>query len=253
VVEPSPSATSAPTDVRRRAAETVRDLAWCVGPLVAVAVGSWLLVDLPASYGAVVGGLYLAMGVMLALGARSLPFPALGAPNRVTLSRAILVLPVAGLALPPVWGQGISLAGYWWIACLSAVALALDGLDGRLARSRGRASALGARFDMELDAFLLLALSVLLYQGGKVGAWVIAIGALRYVFVLAGVIVPALRSELPESWRRKTVCVVQGVVLVASLAPIIPSATAAWAAAGALILLVYSFAVDVRWLVSRRS
>ena len=43
---------------------------------------------------------------------------------------------------------------------LSAVALALDGVDGWWARRTGTCSAFGARFDMEVDAFLILVLSV---------------------------------------------------------------------------------------------
>ncbi len=38
--------------------------------------------------------------------------------------------------------------------------------------------------------------------------------------------------------------------LAAGLGPIIPSAMATAAAAGALGLLIYSFGVDVRWLVA---
>ena len=43
---------------------------------------------------------------------------------------------------------------------LSSVALALDGVDGQVARRTRTVSALGARFDMEVDAFLVLVLSV---------------------------------------------------------------------------------------------
>ena len=44
--------------------------------------------------------------------------------------------------------------------CSPSVALALDGVDGQVARRTGTVSALGARFDMEVDAFLVLVLSV---------------------------------------------------------------------------------------------
>ena len=43
---------------------------------------------------------------------------------------------------------------------LTAVALALDGVDGRVARRTETVTAVGARFDMEVDAFLILVLSV---------------------------------------------------------------------------------------------
>ena len=52
---------------------------------------------------------------------------------------------------------------------LAAVALALDPADGWLARRTGTASALGARFDGEVDAFLILALSVYVAPGSARG------------------------------------------------------------------------------------
>ena len=42
---------------------------------------------------------------------------------------------------------------------LVVVALALDWVDGQVARRTGTCSAFGARFDMETDAFLILVLS----------------------------------------------------------------------------------------------
>jgi phosphatidylglycerophosphate synthase len=232
-----------------RVGQALRDLATGAVLLAVVAGGTWRLAGLTASYGVVVGALYLVLAVLLVRAAPTLPFPALGAANRVTLMRATLALPVAALALPPALGEGFGATEYWWIVGLSSLALGLDGLDGRIARSRGGESTMGARFDMELDAFLLLTLSVLLWQSGKTGPWVIGIGALRYVFVGVGWVVPALRGALPYSERRRFVCALQGVVLVVALAPVTSSAPAAVLAAGALGLLVYSFAVDVRWLL----
>ena len=105
---------------------------------------------------------------------------------------------------------------------------------------------------MELDAFLLVALSVLLFRSGKVGSWVLLVGGLRYIFVLGGLLWPRLRGALPPSRRRKVVCAVQGIVLVICLAPVTPPAPAAALAASALLLLVYSFVVDTWWLAARR-
>jgi hypothetical protein len=75
------------------------------------------------------------------------------------------------------------------------------------------------------------------------------IGAIRYLFVSAGVIWPVMQRPLPPSFRRKTVCVVQGIALVASVAPILSSGLATAASAAALLLLGYSFSVDTWWLI----
>ena len=142
--------------------------------------------------------------------------------------------------------------GYWWIVGLSTIALVMDGLDGFFARRTGTETAFGARFDMELDAFLLLALSALVWRSGSVGSWVLLVGGLRYLFVLGGLLWPPLRGALPPSQRRKVVCVAQGIVLVICLAPVIGPGPATALAASALLLLVYSFVVDTWWLATNR-
>ena len=73
-----------------------------------------------------------------------------------------------------------------------------------------------------------------------------------YGFVAGAWAIPALRRPLPESFRRKAVCVVQGVALLVALGPIIPSAISSFVCAVALAALTWSFAVDVRWLMRPR-
>ena len=72
--------------------------------------------------------------------------------------------------------------------------LALDGLDGRAARGQGLASAFGARFDMEVDALVILALAAIAAGLGKAGPWVLALGLVRYGFVVAGWLAPMARA-----------------------------------------------------------
>lgn len=223
------------------------DLAAGVLPLLLLSLPAWVLFDLPLGYLMQVLAGYGALALLVLRQApATLPAPGLGTANRVTLGRATLVLPVAALALQPAI---LTTGGYWWIIGVSTVAMVLDGVDGWMARRADTLSSFGARFDMELDAFLMLALSVLVWESGKVGPWVIGIGALRYVFVAAGWMWPALRAVLPPSPRRKSVCVVQGVALLICLGPIVQATLALSVASGALLALTYSFAVDTVWLV----
>jgi len=228
-----------------------RDVALGVLPLVAVSASSCLLLALPASHLVLTLALYAALGaLLLAKLPRTGPGPGVGPANRVTLARSTLVLPLVALALRP---ETIGAGGYWWIVALATVALVLDSVDGPVARRTRTESALGARFDMEVDALLILALSALVWQSGKTGPWVLLIGGLRYLFVLAGVAWPWLCAPLPPRMRRKVVCVVQGVSLTVCLGPIVAPAAALATAAAALLLLVYSFAVDTWWLARARS
>jgi len=217
--------------------------------LLAVSATTCWLLGLPTSHLLLTAALYLPFALLVR---GALPpdreRPGIGPANRVTLARATLVLPVVAL-VPEALGGTLGELGQWWIVALSTTAMVLDGVDGRVARRTRTGSPFGARFDMEVDALLLVALCGVLWGSGRVGAWVLLIGGLRYVFVLAGLPLPALRGALPRSLRRKTVCVVQGVALIVGVAPVIPPAAAAALLTVALLLLAYSFAVDVAWLL----
>jgi phosphatidylglycerophosphate synthase len=131
---------------------------------------------------------------------------------------------------------------------LAAVAAALDGVDGWVARRTGTASAFGARFDMETDALLILVLAVLVWRYDKAGGWVIAAGLMRYAFVAAAGVWPWMRRPLEPSRRRQTVCVVQIVALIIALVPSIERPLSAVVSAAALAGLAWSFLVDILWL-----
>jgi phosphatidylglycerophosphate synthase len=129
---------------------------------------------------------------------------------------------------------------------MATVALILDAVDGPVARRTGTDSALGARFDVEVDSVLVLVLSV--YVAVLLDPWVLVIGAMRYAFVAAGWAAPWLRSPLPASYSAKAVAALQGIVLVVAAADVLPRSVAAALAGVALALLVWSFTRSVVWL-----
>jgi phosphatidylglycerophosphate synthase len=170
----------------------------------------------------------------------------LGPADRVTLARATLVGGVTVLVAESVLRpEPIGL-----LVPLAAVTLGLDAVDGWVARRTGTASALGARFDMEVDAFLILVLSG--YVADSLGAWVLAIGLMRYAFAVAGWVVPWMRAELRPRYWRKVVAATQGVVLVVAASGLPPRPVAVALVALALALLVESFGRDVGWLWRHR-
>ncbi len=125
----------------------------------------------------------------------------------MTLVRATLVGAVAAL----VADAFVRPAAVPALVTLSVVALVLDAVDGWVARRTGTASPLGARFDGEVDAFLILVLSV--YVSNSIGPWVLAIGAARYLFLVAGWLLPWMRAPLPPRYWRKAVAAIQGITL----------------------------------------
>jgi len=167
---------------------------------------------------------------------------AAGAANQVTLARATLVGGVTALVAAGASGPQLVV-----LVAIGSVAIALDGLDGYLARRNNTVSVLGARFDMEVDAFLILVLSVLVCR--TVGPWVLAIGLMRYAFVAAMFLVPRLNGSV----ARKVVAAMQGGLLVAAAAPIWPLEVAVGLAAVALVALAWSFGRDVWWLLAHRA
>lgn len=179
------------------------------------------------------------------------PHGGLGPADRVTLARLVVAVPIGALLLS---GVPATQHARWLIALMGTLALALDGVDGWVARRTGTATRFGARFDMELDAALLLVLSVLAWRIGPVGPWVIGIGALRYLFVAAGHFEPRLTGDLPEDQlRRKTVCVLQGVALIIAVAPVGVPGTQRVIAALTFGILLWSFAVDTGWLLKNNT
>ena len=170
----------------------------------------------------------------------------LGPADWVTLARATLAAVVAALVADS-FAEAVPVV---LVGSLAAVALALDAVDGWVARRTRTAATLGARFDGEVDAFLILVLSV--YVAGSMGAWVLAIGAARYAFLAAGWALPWMRAELPPRFWRKTVAATEGIVLtIAALDLLSRTATQALVVV-ALALLAESFGRDVWWLWSNR-
>ena len=186
------------------------------------------------------------MNAALIRGVRRYRTNRLGPADWVTLARATLAVGVAALVADS-FGEP---AHVTTLVTLSAVALALDAVDGWVARRSETTSKLGAQFDGEVDAFLILVLSV--YVARSTGAWVLAIGLARYAFFAAGWIWPWMRAPLPPRYWRKVVAATQGVVLTVAAADVVPPALAKAAILGALALLCESFGRDTWWLWSHR-
>ncbi len=190
--------------------------------------------------------LYGIVAAQVLVGAQRQRLRRFGAANAVTLLRAATVAFLAAIA---ALAEAPSPTLRAIVVALGLAGLLLDGVDGWLARRSFLASRFGARFDMEVDALSVLVFTLLLLRAGQAGAWVLAIGLARYIFVGVGWLWPPLRRELSQSLRRKTICVVVVGVLLVALAPFVDAATAGAICAAALVLLMYSFTVDCIWLL----
>lgn len=188
---------------------------------------------------AVVAGLTLVTVAALSVVRRRPSYS--GPADRVTLLRAVLAGGCATIVVLSLWGTVPTRS--WWLVLLAAPAVLLDAVDGVVARRTGTSNKAGARLDMETDAILLLVLSIPVAM--TVGWWAILIGLMRYLYVAAARVRPALRGELEFSQFRRVVAATQSVVLVLVLIPVVPVFLATPLVAAALALLCLSFGRDV--------
>ena len=169
------------------------------------------------------------------------PFDRFGPANRLTALRALLVSLVAGSigeTPHPDVAAGTVAAG--------TLAAVLDGADGWLARRTRMESAFGARFDMEVDALLILALAILAWRWEKAGPWVLVSGLLRYAFIASGWLWPWMARPLSPTVRARTICVLQIIALIVALLPDLRPPASALLPAMALPALAGSFLIDSR-------
>ncbi|MFO7854464.1 MAG: CDP-alcohol phosphatidyltransferase family protein [Paracoccaceae bacterium] len=194
----------------------------------------------PAAVALAVAGHLAGAGLALVLLRRGYPHGDLGLCNLVTLTRLALASALLAPLLAP--------ASSWAVLGVAIAALALDGVDGWLARREGRVSAFGARLDVEVDAALGLILALNAWASGAVGAGVLLLGLPRYGYIAAGWALPWMARPLPERFGRKLVCVVQMTVLIALQAPALGAPLQAALVAGAATALIWSFGRDALWL-----
>lgn len=223
-----------------------------LGPLAGAAATPLLLVVLARTAGlggvgwlvGLAGGLTL--NVTLARALWRDPSARLGWAGWVTLIRGTLAVGVAALTAAS-FERAAAVAT---LVTLASVALALDFVDGWIAPRTATQSRLGAKLDGEVDAFLILALSV--EVAPTAGAWVLAIGLARYAFLAAGWARPWLRAPLPRRDWRKTVTASQGVALVIAAANVVPLTVSRVLLAVTLVMLAESFGRDAWWLWRNR-
>lgn len=196
--------------------------------------------------------IYVVISILALIKLPTYPHSRFGPANVVTTLRAAATAMIGGIVLSAEQLTGSSATELlWFVTGGATAALTLDGLDGYLARRSGTSSRFGARFDMEVDALLILLLATAVLFMGKAGVWVLLIGLMRYGFLAAQTASSRLSGELPDSMRRKIVCVIQGAALCIAMAPIVDPVAAKLLLATALISLVYSFGADIVCLLNK--
>ncbi|MDT8893255.1 CDP-alcohol phosphatidyltransferase family protein [Halomonas sp. I1] len=225
------------------------DLAIGLVLAVGISLALWPRHEAPGALGAALVAQLALSALVVVAWTRELP--GFGWANRVTLLRGALITALTGMALAPLFRSGAETETLWPLSALALLALLLDGLDGWVARRTQTMTHFGARFDMELDAFLILLLCIALITHDKMGPWVLALGGMRYAFVVSGRLWPWLAAPLPESRRRKAICVIQVGALLVACSPFAGPLMTPFLLALAMTLLGASFLRDIHWLWQR--
>ena len=125
-----------------------------------------------------------------------------GIANLVTLARLLILVTV--VLLFDVMSAQLVFAAF-------VANVALDVIDGRLARSLDEVTDFGGQFDMEVDALFVLVAGLYFHVVTGIGLWVLIPGLLRYAYRLS--VWALARDSFTES-RRRYASVLAGVNFV---------------------------------------
>lgn len=137
-------------------------------------------------------------------------------PNAITIIR-ILLAPVFFIMLLVDGGEGGALR--WAAAVLFILAIATDGIDGHIARSRGLVTDLGKLLDPIADKVLTGAALVGLSILGELPWWVTAVILVREVGITVWRFVQLSDRVIPASRGGKLKTLVQSVAISLALLP----------------------------------
>ena len=159
--------------------------------------------------------------------------PFAGYANWITALRFVLIL------------IGAFDLGFWpAIYCFPffLIGLALDGIDGHLARKHKHDSEFGAYFDMETDSFYVAILASFWWLTSIAGTWILFVGFLRYIYVF---LLKIFKLEEKKEKRTRFAKTIAVVIMIALLTPFaLPPFLYTPILVIASILTVYSFGVS---------
>jgi CDP-diacylglycerol--glycerol-3-phosphate 3-phosphatidyltransferase len=172
--------------------------------------------------------------------------PALGAANLVSIVRGGLLAFLAGFALspaPPGWVA-------WAPGTLYTIAIAIDYLDGLIARLTRYPTKLGAGLDTEFDALGILVAPLVGVAHGQLPVWYLLVSTAYYLYII-GVWIRERRGQpvysLPPSLIRRPMAGIQMGFISAVLWPVLRPPVTTITASLIMIPFVAGFIRD--WLV----
>ncbi len=87
------------------------------------------------------------------------------------------------------------------------LAISLDGLDGYLARKLNQSTEIGGKFDMEIDAFMVLVISWIHVDQNRLNWFILIPGSLKYIYEILFIWLPKKEGELMPKFYRASIAV----------------------------------------------
>lgn len=190
---------------------------------------------------------YVSLGLMAALivvvgGATRQLSASAPAGTRLTIGHMALVCLLGGVAAAsPAEFPELML---WSLAALAGAAAFILMTEAWLTEKIDAGGPFSRHLDRQVNGLFILSVAVLLWRSGRVDGWVITVGAIHYILLIASFAVPALRHESAVIWRPYARFAL-GVTLSAALAPIVPSILASGLSILALGLALAIAAADI--------
>jgi phosphatidylglycerophosphate synthase len=139
------------------------------------------------------------------------PLVAVGVANLLTAARLVVLLLAAS------WLGQLTAA---YALAAFAFNVAVDAVDGQVARRRGQATPFGAVFDREVDALFVLVAYLYFHVMHDVGAWVLLPGLIPYCYRLLAAMAPvAIAADRKESFAAPLAALNFALLVAAAAAP----------------------------------
>jgi CDP-diacylglycerol--glycerol-3-phosphate 3-phosphatidyltransferase len=169
-------------------------------------------------------------------------------PDALTVARAASVPFVVLLFALDFHGHA------YWATAVFCVAMATDWFDGRIARSRGRTSALGSLLDPVADKVLVLAALVMLVDLDVAPGWMVAaivirellVSGLRLAAMERGVVLGARDLGKLKTWSQAVAAAIGGFAAAGAW-----SDRVAWWALLVAVVLTWVSGLDYARVVPR--
>lgn len=179
------------------------------------------------------------------------PGPAL--PNLLTSARILAATALLGLfaldALQPEIGEALRGGAGWYLMAALLLVEVTDFFDGYLAR-RFHSGGFGVTWDMESDAIYALSLTLMVRHLHEGAGFVLAIGLMRYVYVLLwreDATLPGVAVERPrvQQLYSKTTTAVLVTALIVVMAPVVGATLQRVTLGVVLAMQLFSFGWDM--------